>query len=71
MAMVGISNRLKAEGLQAKMIMQVHDELNFNVPLDEVERVKALVLEEMEGAVKLSVPLRVDIGVGANWLEAH
>jgi DNA polymerase-1 len=44
----------------------VHDVLNFNVPLDEVERVKALVREEMEGAVKLSVPLRVDIGVGAN-----
>ena len=70
-AMVKIADRLKREGLKAEMLLQVHDELNFNVPLDEVERVKALVREEMEGAVKLSVPLRVDIGVGANWLEAH
>ena len=70
-AMVKIADRLKREGLKAEMLLQVHDELNFNVPLDEEERVKALVREEMEGAVKLSVPLRVDIGVGANWLEAH
>ena len=70
-AMVKIADRLKREGLKAEMLLQVHDELNFNVPLDEVERVKALVREEMEGAVKLSVPLRVDIGVGQNWLEAH
>ncbi len=70
-AMVKIADRLKREGLKAEMLLQVHDELNFNVPLDEVERVKALVREEMEGAVKLSVPLRVDIGVGSNWLEAH
>jgi DNA polymerase-1 len=70
-AMVKIADRLKREGLKAEMLLQVHDELNFNVPLGELERVKALVREEMEGAVKLSVPLRVDIGVGANWLEAH
>ena len=70
-AMVKIADRLKREGLKAEMLLQVHDELIFNVPLDEVERVKALVREEMEGAVKLSVPLRVDIGVGQNWLEAH
>ena len=70
-AMVKIADRLKREGLKAEMLLQVHDELNFNVPLDEVERVKALVREEMEGAFSLSVPLRVDIGVGANWLEAH
>ena len=70
-AMVKIADRLKREGLKAEMLLQVHDELNFNVPLDELERVKALVREEMEGAVKLSVPLRVDIGVGQNWLEAH
>ena len=70
-AMVKIADRLKREGLKAEMLLQVHDELNFNVPLDELDRVKALVREEMEGAVKLSVPLRVDIGVGANWLEAH
>ena len=70
-AMVKIADRLKREGLKAEMLLQVHDELNFNVPLDEVERVKALVREEMEGAFSLSVPLRVDIGVGQNWLEAH
>ena len=70
-AMVKIADRLKREGLKTEMLLQVHDELNFNVPLDEVDRVKVLVREEMEGAVKLSVPLRVDIGVGANWLEAH
>ena len=70
-AMVKIADRLKREGLKAEMLLQVHDELNFNVPLDEVDRVKELVREEMEGAIELSVPLRVDIGVGANWLEAH
>ena len=70
-AMVRIANRLKREGLKTEMLLQVHDELNFNVPMDEVDRVKALVREEMEGAMKLSVPLRVDIGVGQNWLEAH
>ena len=71
MAMVGISNRLKAEGLQAKMIMQVHDELNFNVPLNEVDRVKEIVVSEMQNVVHLTVPLIADCGVGKNWLEAH
>ena len=69
--MVKIADRLKCEGMKTEMLLQVHDELNFNVPLDEVDRVKELVREEMEGAFSLSVPLRVDIGVGANWLEAH
>ena len=71
MAMVGISNRLKAEGLQAKMIMQVHDELNFNVPVNEVDRVKDIVVGEMQNVVHLTVPLIADCGVGENWLEAH
>ena len=71
MAMVGISNRLKAEGLQAKMIMQVHDELNFNVPVNEVDRVKEIVVSEMQNVVHLTVPLIADCGVGENWLEAH
>ena len=70
-AMVRIADRLKREGLKTEMILQVHDELNFNVPVAEVEQVKQLVREEMEGALELSVPLRVDIGVGDNWLEAH
>ena len=71
MAMVGISNRLKAEGLQTKMIMQVHDELNFNVPVNEVDRVKEIVVSEMQNVVHLTVPLIADCGVGKNWLEAH
>ena len=71
MAMVGISNRLKAEGLQVKMIMQVHDELNFNVPVKEVDRVKEIVVNEMQNVVHLTVPLIADCGVGKNWLEAH
>ena len=71
MAMVAISNRLKAEGLQAKMIMQVHDELNFNVPVNEVDRVKEIVVSEMQNVVHLTVPLIADCGVGENWLEAH
>jgi DNA polymerase-1 len=70
-AMVRIFQRFEAEGLQSKMILQVHDELNFNVRKDELERVKQIVLEEMEGAAQLHVPLVADCGVGHNWLEAH
>lgn len=70
-AMVAIHRRLKEEGLKAQMIMQVHDELNFNVPEAEVEKVKAIVVGEMQNAVHLSVPLIADCGVGKNWLEAH
>ncbi len=70
-AMVRIDERLEREGLKTQMILQVHDELNFNVPLDELERVQTLVREEMEGAYQLRVPLKVDIGIGHNWLEAH
>jgi len=71
MAMVSIHRRLKAENLQAQMTMQVHDELNFNVPVLEVERVKEIVVTEMENAVHLSIPLVAECGVGKNWLEAH
>ena len=71
MAMVAINNRLKAEGLQTKMIMQVHDELNFNVPMNEVDRVREIVVGEMQNVVHLTVPLIADCGVGENWLEAH
>ncbi len=70
-AMVRIDRRLRGEGLKAEMILQVHDELNFNCPEGEVERLKEIIRDEMEGAYKLNVPLRVDIGVGENWLEAH
>ncbi len=71
MAMVSIHRRLKQEGLRAQMIMQVHDELNFNVPADEVSRVREIVVSEMQNAVHLSVPLIAECGVGKNWLEAH
>lgn len=70
-AMVRIFKRFEAEGLKSKMILQVHDELNFNVCNDELEKVKQIVLEEMEGAIKLQVPLIADCGEGNNWLEAH
>ena len=70
-AMVRIFNRFESEGLKSKMILQVHDELNFNVCNDELEKVKQIVLEEMEGAIKLQVPLIADCGEGVNWLEAH
>ena len=71
MAMVTIHRHLKEEGLKAQMIMQVHDELNFNVPLDEVEKVREIVVSEMQNVVHLTVPLIADCGVGKNWLEAH
>ena len=70
-AMVAIHRRLKEENLKAQMIMQVHDELNFNVPENEVERVREIVVSEMQNAVHLSIPLIADCGVGKNWLEAH
>ena len=71
MAMVTIHRRLKEEGLKAQMIMQVHDELNFNVPIAEVDRVRDIVVSEMQNVVHLTVPLIADCGVGTNWLEAH
>ena len=71
MAMVTIYRRLKAEGLRAQMIMQVHDELNFNVPLNEVDKVREIVVKEMQNVVHLTVPLIADCGIGTNWLEAH
>lgn len=70
-AMVRIQKRLEQENLQAKMTMQVHDELNFTVPKTELESVRKLVVDEMENAIQLKVPLIADCGVGANWLEAH
>jgi DNA polymerase-1 len=71
LAMVRVSRALKAEGLKAKMVLQIHDELLFDVPRDEVEKVKEIAVREMTGAMKLSVPLEVSVGVGTNWLEAH
>ena len=70
-AMIRIFNRFKKEGIQSKMILQVHDELNFSVYPDEKEKVERIVLEEMQGAFKMKVPLVADSGFGENWLEAH
>ena len=70
-AMARIYERFKREGLKAKMILQVHDELNFSVPVEEKERVEQVVIEEMEKAYRMHVPLKADCGWGKNWLEAH
>lgn len=70
-AMINIYRRLKEEKLQSTMILQVHDELNFNVLPDERETVERMVVEEMQNAFSMSVPLVADYGWGSNWLEAH
>ena len=70
-AMIRIFNRFKKEGIQSKMILQVHDELNFSVYPEEKEKVERIVLEEMQGAFEMKVPLVADSGFGENWLEAH
>ncbi|HBJ76501.1 MAG TPA: DNA polymerase I, partial [Porphyromonadaceae bacterium] len=70
-AMVHIFRRFKELGLRSKMILQVHDELNFSVPQEEREVVRNVVVEEMEHCVELSIPLLVDCSFGKNWLEAH
>ena len=70
-AMIHIFQRFKAEGIKSKMLLQVHDELNFSVLPDEKERVEQIVLEEMEHAFQMKVPLMADCGFGNNWLEAH
>lgn len=70
-AMIRIWERFKREGIRSKMILQVHDELNFSVYPDEAEKVERIVIEEMQNAYPLSVPLTADAGWGSNWLEAH
>lgn len=70
-AMIRIHRRFREEGIRSKMILQVHDELNFSVYPNEKEHVEKIVIEEMQGACQLSVPLLADAGWGKNWLEAH
>ncbi len=70
-AMIHIFQRFKTEGIKSKMILQVHDELNFSVYPDEKEKVEHIVLEEMQNAYQMAVPLVADSGFGENWLEAH
>jgi DNA polymerase-1 len=71
MAMVGVIRAFEEKRLKSKMVLQVHDELNFEVLKTELEMVKEIVKKEMECAVSLKVPLEVDMGIGNNWLEAH
>ncbi len=70
-AMIGIDRRIREAGLNARMVLQVHDELVFESPVPEVDTLKRLVVEEMEGVIRLSVPLTVECNDGKNWLEAH
>jgi DNA polymerase-1 len=71
LAMIAIHRRMQTEGLQSKMIMQVHDELVFDVYKPELEQMKVIVKEEMENALKLNVPIVVEMNSGENWLAAH
>ena len=71
LAMIKIHQRFEEEGLKSRMILQVHDELNFNVYKEEYEKVKEIVLDSMENVIKLRVPLIADYGEGKSWLEAH
>jgi DNA polymerase-1 len=71
LAMVRIHDRIRQEALRSRLLLQVHDELVFDVQLQEVDTVQRLVRELMEGALELDVPLVVDMNVGKNWLEAH
>ena len=68
-AMVGVDRRLRREGLKSRLILQIHDELLVETALSELEQVKAILLEEMDGAAALSVPLEVDMNVGKSWFE--
>ena len=71
LAMVNVYRRLKREKLQAKLILQVHDELIVECPAHEAEHVREVLVSEMENAVKLTVPLTVDAHIGSSWAEAH
>ena len=71
LAMTNVARRIEDEGLQSRMILQIHDELVFDAVSSEVETLKNIVTEEMENVVKLSVPLTVECNHGKNWLEAH
>jgi len=71
LAMIAIQKRLQNENWKSKMLLQVHDELVFDVPKEEVDSLKDMIKNEMENAFEINVPLVVDIGIGNNWLEAH
>ena len=70
-AMINVDNKIKQSKLHSKMILQIHDELLFDVPKDEIETLSSLVKREMENAIVLDIPLKVDCDYGKNWFEAH
>jgi len=69
-AMINVDGRIRREGRPSRMLLQIHDELVFEIPADAVEADSAVIVEEMSGAIELDVPLKVDVGVGPNWMEA-
>ena len=71
LAMVNIYNEFVKNKLESRMLLQVHDELVFEVKKTELEKVKKIVIDKMKNAMKLSVPIEVEVGVGDNWFEAH
>jgi DNA polymerase-1 len=71
LAMIAVDRAFKARGVKARMLLQVHDELVFECPKDQVAEVSAIVRECMQGAMQLSVPLAVEVGHGDSWLAAH
>ena len=71
LAMIGVDRRMQEQGLRSRMVLQIHDELVFEVPSDEISVMQALVVSEMENVMSLSVPLTVECKYGNNWLEAH
>jgi DNA polymerase-1 len=70
-AMINIHKKLRTENWKSKMLLQVHDELVFDVHHSEIETIKPMIKHEMENAFKMDVPLEVEMGVGKNWFEAH
>jgi DNA polymerase-1 len=70
-AMISVYDRIRREGLQARMLLQIHDELVFEVPSEEVDQLASLVKEEMTLVERLAVPLKVDVKVGDNWAECE
>lgn len=69
--MIGVDRQLREAGLKARMVLQIHDELVLEVPVEEIETVKNILVEQMESVITLSVPLTVECSYGKTWLEAH
>jgi DNA polymerase I len=69
--MITIHKKLTSENWKSKMLLQVHDELVFDVHLSELEKIQPMIKYEMENAYKIAVPLEIELGIGKNWLEAH